>query len=76
MKINIILSKKQKLPQNFVEIFEKDLNYRIKTAFPSSQVTVKKGSCTGVEIVGFPSDSDREHLDVTLQEGREGESCR
>ena len=71
MKINIILSKEQKLPQNFVEIFESDLNYRIKSAFPSSRVTVKKGSHAGVEIVGFPSDSDRERLDVILQEAWE-----
>ena len=68
MKINISLNKEQKLPQDFVDNFENDLNTRIKSAFPSSQVTVKKGSRAGVEIVGFPSDSDRERLDVILQE--------
>ncbi|WP_333012280.1 DinI-like family protein [Kluyvera sichuanensis] len=60
--------------QQLVEAFESELDRRVKNTFPLSQVTVKKGSMTGVEIKGFPSDSDREHLDGIIKEVWEDES--
>ncbi|ELT6557954.1 DinI-like family protein [Escherichia coli] len=74
MNINITLSKEQKMAQQMVDAFESELNRRIKNKFPESSVTVKKGSMTGVEIVGFPDDSDRERLDGIIQEVWQDES--
>lgn len=74
MNINITLSKEQKMAQHMVDAFESELNRRVKNTFPLSQVTVKKGSMTGVEIVGFPDDSDRERLDCIMQEVWQDES--
>lgn len=68
MNINITLSKEQKMAQHVVDAFESELNRRVKNKFPDSRVNVKKGSMTGVEIVGFPNDSDRERLGCIIQE--------
>lgn len=76
MNINITLDKEQKIGPPVVVAFENELNRRIKSVFPSSRVTVKKGSMTGVEIMGFDSESDRERLDGILQEVWEDESWR
>lgn len=49
---------------------------RIQSVFPSTRVSVKKGAMTGVELMGFDKDSDREALDCILQEVWEDESWR
>ncbi|WP_340672815.1 DinI-like family protein [Enterobacter roggenkampii] len=72
--IHITLDNTQNLGQQLVEAFESELNRRVKITFPSSEVTVKQGSRTGVEIKGFPSDSDRERLDGIIKEVWEDES--
>jgi len=74
VRIHITLDKTQNMGQQLVEAFESELNRRVKNTFPLSQVTVKKGSMTGVEIVGFPDDSDRERLDGIIKEVWEDES--
>ncbi|MEE9648678.1 DinI-like family protein [Enterobacter soli] len=74
MIISITLSKEQKMAQHMVDAFESELNSRVKSKFPESRVTVKKGSITGVEIVGFPDDSDRERLDGIIKDVCEDES--
>ncbi len=47
---------------------------RIQSVFPSTRVTVKKGSITGIELMGFDTDSDRAAVDSILQEVWEDES--
>lgn len=47
--------------QQFVKAFEFELNRRVKNFFPFSQVMVKKGSITEVEIKGFPSTLGRNY---------------
>ncbi|ABP62162.1 DinI family protein [Enterobacter sp. 638] len=74
VRIHITLDKTQNMGQQLVEAFEFELNRRVKNTFPFSQVTVKKGSMTGVEIKGFPSDSDRERLDGIIKEVWEDDS--
>ncbi len=74
MNIIITLNKEQKMAQQMVDAFESELNRRVKSKFPDSRVTVKKGTMTGVEIVGFPDDSDRERLDGIIKEVWEDES--
>ena len=44
--------------------------------FPSTLVTVKKGSMTGVELQGIEREADREALDNILREVWEDESWR
>ncbi|WP_029883536.1 DinI-like family protein [Enterobacter sp. T1-1] len=68
VRIHITLDNTQNLGPQLVEAFESELNRRVKITFPSSEVTVKQGSRTGVEIKGFPSDSDRERLDGIIKE--------
>ncbi|WP_326972749.1 DinI-like family protein [Citrobacter freundii] len=70
------LDKDQKIGQPIIDAFQCELTRRIQSVFPSTRVTVKKGSITGVELMGFDKDSDREALDSILQEVWEDESWR
>lgn len=76
IKVCITLDAEQQIAQPVVDAFENELTRRIHSVFPSTRVTVKKGSVTGVELFGFDSDSDREALDTILQEVWEDESWR
>ena len=76
VKVNITLDKDQKIGQPVIDAFQCELTRRIQSVFPSTRVTVKKGSMTGVELMGFDKDSDREALDSILQEVWEDESWR
>ena len=68
VKVNITLDKDQKIGQPVIEAFQCELTKRIQSVFPSTRVTVKKESMTGVEIMGVDKDSDSEALDGILQE--------
>lgn len=74
MIIHITLDKTQNMGQQLVKAFEFELNRRVKNFFPFSQVMVKKGPITEVEIKGFPSNSDRERLDGIIKEVWDDES--
>lgn len=76
VKVNITLDKDQKIGQPVIDAFQCELTRRIRCVFPSTRVTVKKGSMTGVELMGFDKDSDREALDNILQEVWEDGSWR
>lgn len=76
VKVNITLDKDQKIGQTVIDAFQCELTRRIRCVFPSTRVTVKKGAVTGVELIGFDKDSDRELLDSILQEVWEDESWR
>ncbi|MNE12574.1 DNA-damage-inducible protein I [compost metagenome] len=76
VKVNITLDKDQQIGQSVVDAFQCELSRRIRSVFPSTCVTVKKGSMTGVELIGFDKDSDREALDNILQEVWADESWR
>ncbi len=76
VRINITLDKDQQVEELAVEAFQDELTRRIQAVFPVSCVTVKKGAMTGVELVGFEKDPDREMLDSILQEVWEDESWR
>lgn len=76
MRINITLDKEQKLGQQIVEAFQNEISRRVQCVFPETRVSVKKGSMTGVEVMGLDKESDRETLDRILQEVWEDESWR
>ncbi|EAW4670394.1 DinI family protein [Salmonella enterica] len=76
VKVNITLDKDQKIGQPVIDAFQCELTKRIQSVFPSTRVTVKKGAMTGVELMGFDKDSDREALDSILKEVWEDESWR
>lgn len=76
VKVNITLDKSQIISQPVIDAFQCELTKRIQSVFPSTRVTVKKGSMTGVELMGFDNGSDREALDSILQEVWEDESWR
>lgn len=76
VKVNITLDNEQKVAQTVIDAFQNELTRRIQSIFPSSRVTVKKGSMTGVELMGVDKESDRERLDSILQEVWEDESWR
>lgn len=76
VRVNITLDKGQEIGQSIISAFQCELTRRIQSFFPSTSVTVKKGSMTGVELIGFDKDSDREALDNILQEVWEDESWR
>jgi hypothetical protein len=48
MRINITLDKEQKIGQQIVDAFQNELTRKVRCAFPTTRVTVKKGSVTGV----------------------------
>ncbi|MBV4412903.1 DinI family protein [Enterobacteriaceae bacterium YMB-R22] len=76
VRVNITLDKYQKIDQTVIDAFQCELTRRIQSVFPSTRVTVKNGPVTGVELMGFDKDSDREALDTILQEVWEDESWR
>lgn len=76
VKVNITLDKDQQIGQPVIDAFQCELSRRIRSVFPSTCVTVKRGSMTGVELMGFDKDSDREALDSILQEVWEDDSWR
>lgn len=76
VKVDITLDKDQQIGQPIIDAFQCELSRRIQSVFPSTSVTVKKGSVTGVELMGFDKESDREALDSILQEVWEDESWR
>lgn len=76
VRVNITLDKDQIVGQPVIDAFQSELTRRIQSVFPSTRVNVKKGSMTGVELMGFDKDSDREALDAILQEVWEDESWR
>ncbi|EKY3119573.1 DinI family protein [Cronobacter turicensis] len=74
MRLSITLDKEQKLSQPIIEAFQEELTRRIHAVYPKTRITIKKGSMTGVEAVGFGKEADRERLDSILQEVWEDES--
>lgn len=73
VKVNVTLDKGQKICQPVIDAFQCELTRRIQAVFPSTHVTVKKGTMAGVELKGVDKDSDREALDRILQEVWEDE---
>lgn len=76
VRVDITLDQGQQIGKSVIDAFQCELSRRIRSVFPSTCVTVKKGSMTGVELTGFDKDSDREALDSILQEVWEDESWR
>ncbi|HBR4486777.1 TPA: DinI-like family protein, partial [Klebsiella pneumoniae] len=68
VRVNITLDKDAKIGQQVVDAFQCELTRRVQSIFPSTRVTVTKGAMTGVELVGFDQESDREALDGIFQE--------
>lgn len=62
VRVNITLDKEQKVGQQVIDAFQNELTRRVQTIFPTTRITVKKGAMTGVELVGFDQESDREAL--------------
>ncbi len=76
VRVNITLDKDQIVDQSVIDAFQCELTRRIRTIFPATYVIVKRGSVTGVELMGLDKDSDREALDSILKEVWEDESWR
>ena len=76
VEVNITLDKDQQIGQSIIDAFQCELTRRIQSVFPLTRVSVKKGAMTGVELIGFDKDSEREALDSILQEVWEDESWR
>ncbi|MEN0572470.1 DinI-like family protein [Klebsiella sp. GG_Kp180] len=76
VRIHITLDKAHQIEPNLVDAFKRELTRRVQSVFPSTLVTVKKGSMTGVELMGFDKESEREALDSILQQVWEDESWR
>lgn len=70
------LDKDQKIGQPVIDVFQCELSRGIQSIFPATRVTVKKGFMTGVELMGYDKDSDREALDNILQDLWEDENWR
>lgn len=70
------MDKAHQIEPNLVDAFKRELSRRVQSVFPSTRVTVKKGSMTGVELMGFDKESEREALDSILQQVWEDESWR
>ncbi|MGC4127427.1 DinI-like family protein [Enterobacter sp.] len=76
VRVNITLDKDQHIGPSVVEAFQCELTRRIRPLFPSTRVTVKEGSMTGVELLGINGEAEREALDNILREVWEDESRR
>lgn len=76
VQVNITLDKDRLAGQSVAEAFQFELTRRIGSLFPSTRVTVRVGSVTGVELQGLEKEADREALDTILREVWEDESWR
>lgn len=76
VRVNITLDKDQQIGSQIVDAFQCELTRRLQAIFPSTRVTIKTGSMTGIELTGVENESDREALDCILQEVWEDESWR
>ncbi|MCE9873992.1 DinI family protein [Hafnia alvei] len=76
VRVNITLDKDQEIEPCVIDAFQCELTRRVQSVFPSTCITVKKGSMTGVELMGFDKECDREALDNILQQVWEDESWR
>ncbi|MDO2431609.1 DinI-like family protein [Enterobacter bugandensis] len=76
VRVNITLDKDRLAGQSVAEAFQCELTRRIRSLFPSTRVTVRVGSVTGVELQGLEKEADREALDTILREVWEDESWR
>lgn len=76
VRVNITLDRDQQIGQPVVEAFQSELTKRLRSIFPLTHVTIKKGSMTGIELMGIDNESDKETLDSILQEVWEDESWR
>lgn len=76
VRVNITLDKDRLAGQSVAEAFQGELTRRIGSLFPSTRVTVRVGSVTGVELQGLEKEADREALDTILREVWEDESWR
>lgn len=76
VRVNITLDKDRLAGQSVAEAFQSELTRRIGSLFPSTRVTVRVGSVTGVELQGLEKEADREALDTILREVWEDESWR
>lgn len=76
VRVNITLDKDQQIGQPVVEAFQTELTKRLRSIFPLTHVTIKKGSMTGIELMGVDNESDKETLDSILREVWEDESWR
>lgn len=76
VRVNLTLDRDQPIAQETVSALQRVLTRRVQSVFPFTRVTVEKGSMTGVELMGFDNESDREVLDRILQEVWEDESWR
>lgn len=76
VRVNITLDKDRLAGQSVAEAFQSELTRRIGSLFPSTRVTVRVGSVTGVELQGLEKEADREALDAILREVWEDESWR
>ncbi|HDR2619362.1 TPA: DinI-like family protein [Enterobacter chuandaensis] len=76
VRVNITLDKDRLAGQSVAEAFQSELTRRIGSLFPSTRVTVRIGSVTGVELQGLEKEADREALDTILREVWEDESWR
>ncbi|WP_313666640.1 DinI-like family protein [Atlantibacter hermannii] len=67
MRLNIILDKEQKMSQTVINSFEAELASKIHKSYPATKISIKKGTTTGIELTGFPLESDRERISSILQ---------
>ncbi|WP_437887734.1 DinI-like family protein [Phytobacter sp. V91] len=76
MRINITLDKEQKIAPALIDSFRNELSQRVLPLYPKTQITIKKGSSTGTELLGFETTADWETVGMLLQEVWEDESWR
>lgn len=76
MRITITLDKEQKPGQQIIDAFQGELARRVQSLFPLTKVVVKKGSMTGIELMGLDKETERKTLNGILQDVWEDESWR
>lgn len=76
MRINVTLDRGQKIAPAMIDAFMDELSKRVLPVYPKTQITIKKGSITATELLGFETMADWEKAGMMLQEVWEDESWR
>ncbi|EDV0343391.1 DinI-like family protein [Atlantibacter hermannii] len=74
MRLNIVLDKEQKLSPAVINSFEAELTSQIHKSYPATKISIRKGTTTGIELTGFPLESDREKISSIIQSVWEDDS--
>ncbi|MCX2191956.1 DinI family protein [Pantoea agglomerans] len=74
MRIEIMISKQQKISQDILAALEAELYRNFLPVYPNTTIRIREGSASGVTLSGVRQDDDKENVMGILQSVWEDDS--